>query len=227
MLTPTVSSASASSTATSSGTSNNDLGQKDIFLKLLVAQMQYQDPMKPQDPTAMSQQLAQFNMVDQQTNTNQLLQQLVDNGGINNSSNSSGTGLGDASYLGHSVTVSQSELNYDGTPQTFNVAMDAASTDTIVAIVDASGNPVFTSQMGALTAGDNSVTWNGSTDSGAAAPQGQYSVVVSALDINGNDVGANVQRTGIVDAVRFGTNGTELVVGGIPASLSNITEIRL
>jgi len=37
---------------------------KDMFLKLLVAQLKYQNPLSPTDPTAFMQQSAQFSMVE-------------------------------------------------------------------------------------------------------------------------------------------------------------------
>lgn len=43
---------------------------KDLFLKLLVAQMQNQDPLNPQDPTQYVTQLAQFNTLEQMQNLN-------------------------------------------------------------------------------------------------------------------------------------------------------------
>ncbi len=39
--------------------------EKDMFLKLLVAQLKNQDPLAPQDGTAFVAQLAQFNSLDQ------------------------------------------------------------------------------------------------------------------------------------------------------------------
>ena len=44
-------------------TANNDL-DKQAFLKLLVAQMKYQDPMEPTDNTEYVSQLAQFSSLD-------------------------------------------------------------------------------------------------------------------------------------------------------------------
>lgn len=43
---------------------------KNLFLKLLVAQMGHQDPMNPQDPTQYITQLAQFNTLEQMQNLN-------------------------------------------------------------------------------------------------------------------------------------------------------------
>jgi flagellar basal-body rod modification protein FlgD len=54
---------STSSTSSSSGTSNSQFGT-DTFLKLLVAQLQYQDPMNPQDGTQFLTQTAQFTEVE-------------------------------------------------------------------------------------------------------------------------------------------------------------------
>jgi len=221
MLTPTINNVSQQSQA--SQTDRTNLGQKDIFLKLLVAQMKNQDPLKPQDATQMSSQLAQFNMVEQQTNTNTLLQQLVNTGGAGNSGIAN-----EASYLGRTVTVNQSSINFDGTTQpAFNVVLDSQATTTLVSITDANGNVVRTAQIDGLNAGNNSITWDGITDSGTTAPQGIYNVSANANDINGNSIGAAVQRTGIVDAVRYSAGGTELMIGGMAAATTDITEIRL
>lgn len=46
---------------------------KDSFLKLLVAQLQHQDPTQPTDSTQWMAQLAQFSALEQQTNMSQTL----------------------------------------------------------------------------------------------------------------------------------------------------------
>jgi flagellar basal-body rod modification protein FlgD len=61
-------SAVTSTTATSSQVGRTDTGGslgQDAFLKLLVAQMQNQDPMQPQDSGQMMSQLASFSQVSQ------------------------------------------------------------------------------------------------------------------------------------------------------------------
>jgi len=205
---------------------SNDLGDKDIFLKLLVAQMEYQDPMDPQDATQLSSQLAQYNAVEQQIQTNDLLQQLVDNSGTGSSSSSIPTGAG-TDYLGHPVTVSDNNILYDGTAQNFDIVLDNNASDALAFIYDANGNPVRTLTLSNLGAGANNITWDGLTDSGATATQGNYTIEVSAADVSGNEVAASIQRSGMVDAVRFTSTGTELVVGGVATSADAVTEIRL
>ena len=46
------------------GAKSKSLGDKDTFLKLLVAQLKYQDPSKPADSTAFLAQTAQFTQVE-------------------------------------------------------------------------------------------------------------------------------------------------------------------
>jgi flagellar hook assembly protein FlgD len=78
--------AAASTTATDTSNSSKDssktqnidsgLGQ-NAFLQLLVTQLQHQDPLQPQDDTQFLAQLAQFTSLEQLTNINTSLQQLV------------------------------------------------------------------------------------------------------------------------------------------------------
>lgn len=58
-----------SSSTQSAKSSESSLG-KDDFLKLLVTQMQYQDPMKPMDDTQFVSQMAQFSSLEQMQNLN-------------------------------------------------------------------------------------------------------------------------------------------------------------
>jgi flagellar basal-body rod modification protein FlgD len=57
----------SSQTATTTARSGDTLG-KDAFLQLLVTQLQYQDPLDPQDNSEYVAQLAQFSALEQMTN---------------------------------------------------------------------------------------------------------------------------------------------------------------
>jgi flagellar basal-body rod modification protein FlgD len=65
-------------TQTSTGTSSTSKTlDYNSFLKLLVAQLQNQDPTNPSDPTAFVSQLASFSAVEQQVNANSKLDALL------------------------------------------------------------------------------------------------------------------------------------------------------
>lgn len=68
---------------------------KDDFLKLMVLQMQQQDPLNPMDNQAMLSQMAQFSSLEQMSNLNQTLTE----------SNSTNTFLQAATFLGKEVAV--------------------------------------------------------------------------------------------------------------------------
>ena len=64
----------AHDSATSTGALPNSQGLNDMFLQLLVAQLQHQSPLEPMDPTQFVGQLAQFSELSEVTQINQLLQ---------------------------------------------------------------------------------------------------------------------------------------------------------
>ncbi|EES75058.1 flagellar hook capping protein [Paenibacillus sp. oral taxon 786 str. D14] len=83
-------------------TKSNELG-KDAFLKLMIAQMQNQDPLSPMDNTQMVAQIAQFTSVEQLTNISEQIAAL-------------GESLGnDSGLIGKEVTwVTETKTgNYD------------------------------------------------------------------------------------------------------------------
>jgi flagellar basal-body rod modification protein FlgD len=69
----------ASTTATSSAAlQNNKLGMED-FLKVLLTQLTYQDPLKPVDNQQFMAQMAQFTSLEQTHQLNTKLEQLINN----------------------------------------------------------------------------------------------------------------------------------------------------
>lgn len=77
-----------------SGSDNSELG-KDAFLKLLVAQLKYQDPLAPTDSSALMQQSATYSMVENMQN----MQSAIESSSMNSTS-ASATAL-----LGKNVTA--------------------------------------------------------------------------------------------------------------------------
>lgn len=78
-------SGTSSTTNTSNGTSSDSAASalskdKDLFLKLLVAQMKYQDPGNPTDPSAFLSQTAQYTTVEKLNSLESLTQKVYDGG---------------------------------------------------------------------------------------------------------------------------------------------------
>ncbi|MEA2426800.1 MAG: flagellar basal-body rod modification protein FlgD [Thermoleophilaceae bacterium] len=64
-----IAAANSTPTATPSATKQPGTLGKDDFLKLLVGQLQHQDPMQPADDTQFVSQMAQFSQLEQESNT--------------------------------------------------------------------------------------------------------------------------------------------------------------
>jgi flagellar basal-body rod modification protein FlgD len=109
--------APATTTKTVSTATNSTASDKDMFLKLLLAQMKYQDPMNPTDSTQYLSQMAQFTTVeklgDMVDNTNSMLttSQMQSALGMIGATVEYGVGDDKGSGLVSGITV------VDGTPQ--------------------------------------------------------------------------------------------------------------
>lgn len=84
-------------TGTASNTTSglpNSQGLNNMFMQLLVAQLQNQDPLNPMDPTQFVGQLAQFSELSEVTQIEQTLQQIVPStaGGSGSGTGSGGSG---------------------------------------------------------------------------------------------------------------------------------------
>src|SRR3954467_7916326 len=91
---------------------------KDDFLKLLVGQLQHQDPMQPSDDQQWIGQMAQFSQLEQVSNTAATTQKIVD------TLNTNGT----LSLIGHTVTyIDEAGASHTGAVQTVDMAGGLAS----------------------------------------------------------------------------------------------------
>ncbi len=202
-------------------TSNQGSLDKQAFLKLLVAQLSHQDPLKPMEGTEFVTQLAQFTSVEQQIIQSQKLDML--------STQMSGlAGNEAASLVGKRVTIQgKSEVNFDGnlaTSQSFTLKGAAESVK--VDIKDANGNTVRTIDMKSQAAGPVGVVWDGKSDSGAKMPAGKYTMDVHATDKSGANVDTAQQVSGTVVKVTFEKGYPEVVLdSGVTAPLSDLISV--
>jgi flagellar basal-body rod modification protein FlgD len=91
---------------------------KDDFLKLLVGQLQHQDPMSPSDDQQWIGQMAQFSQLEQVSNTAATTQKIVD------TLNTNGT----LSLIGRTVTyLDETGSSHSGAVQTVDMAGGHAS----------------------------------------------------------------------------------------------------
>jgi flagellar basal-body rod modification protein FlgD len=152
-----------SNTAKKSG----DLDQ-NAFLKLMIAQLKNQDPTKPQDTTQFMSQLAQFSQVTSTQNMEKSITTLSD-------SMRSTQLLNGTSLVGHEILAASNTDTIEA-GGTVTGAIDAPKGITSIKVVvkDAAGAEVRSFDLANVGEGLNNFTWDGKTNSGVAAPAGQY-----------------------------------------------------
>lgn len=175
---------------------------RDVFLRLLTTQLQYQDPLDPTDSTQFVAELAQFTQLEQTEKMNAQLTQLVEANALSNN-------FAATSLIGKEVEVEGGVFSLtEGTSSDFSYRLGEDAQEVIVQIMDDSGNIVTTLNPGSQLAGMQTVTWDGRDADGNQLPSGEYSFDVSGRDIAGGPVASETFSRGIVTGILF--------EGGVP-----------
>ncbi len=187
---------------------NNELGQ-DEFMKLMVAQLNNQDPTKPMENAEFLSQLAQFGTVngitELQTSFNSLTTSLQSNQALQAST-----------MVGRTVTVPANTVNVEaGKAVEGGVELTGNTGELNLLIKNSSGQVVKELNLGAQQESVVNFKWDGLDDSGSAVPAGQYSMIAeAAIDGETQVMGTMLQAK--VDSVTLsGANGPLLNLAGL------------
>ena len=187
--------------AMSDATSSADIEQR--FLKLLVTQLNNQDPLNPMQNAELTSQLAQMSTVSGIEKLNSTVSSLANQSGASQV-------LQAASMIGYSVLSPGNELAVAKDKQTaFAVELPSSAAQVTVQITDAKGKVVRTMELGSMTEGVNGVTWDGKNDAGEAVAEGNYSYRVVASN-GATAVEATALSFSQVAAVKQGAAGVTL-----------------
>ena len=208
-----------STTSTTPASAQQALGKED-FLRLLVAQLSAQDPLDPMDGRDFSAQLAQFSALEQMTNINSTLEELV----------AAQQAMGNSSMIsliGKLVDIPGNSFEYtqgETTNLTYSLSSEADSTK--IEIFDAAGNLVNILN-GSGAEGSNLIIWNGLDSQGNPVGSGFYTFKVQATDSAGKFVTAETFTTGLVTDVLFEEGGAFAVVNGQKLPAEQITRVSI
>jgi flagellar basal-body rod modification protein FlgD len=210
---------SSTTAAAASGTGRARLAENfDTFLSLLTTQLKNQDPLSPMDSTQFTQQLVQMTGVEQQLLTNDLLEKLVAN---------TGSGISTAvSLIGKEVRADSDQAALSGGKAEWVYKLDRAATDVKVEVLDSKGRVVQTIAPTDNKVGEHTFKWDGKTANGSTAPDGVYSLRVTAKDSEGSKVPAGVIAQGVVTGVQQVDGQTIVTINGAQVPWEKITLIR-
>jgi flagellar basal-body rod modification protein FlgD len=130
----------------------NEAGSADRFLKLLVTQMQNQDPLNPMDNAQMTSQMAQINTVTGVEQLNTTVQAL-------NTQFLQMQALQGASLVGHEVTLQGNRLSLADGQGEGGYELAGKATSVKLEVLNAAGRVLDTVQLGAQDAGRHEFNW--------------------------------------------------------------------
>jgi flagellar basal-body rod modification protein FlgD len=192
-------------------------GTQDEFLKLFMAQLQYQDPFAPTSNAEMVGQLAQISGVEQAKQTNEQLSDLTAAQAAVANSNLS-------SLVGRDCSANVGNFSIDatgGTPPPIDVSSTNPTKGASLVVTDANGKKVAEIPIPDGTT-KGSVQWDGKDSTGKVLAAGSYSMTIA------QGTGTSTPTAswgGNVQAVELTPSGARLRIGGVLLSPGDIHTI--
>lgn len=199
---------------------NSDLGQNE-FMELMIAQMENQSPLDPQDNGEFISQLAEFSALEE-------MQTLNDT--VNNFATQfrSSQALQASAMVGRSVLVPGGEAPLSPAGMIEGVVELPASTSSLrISILNPAGELVNSWNLGQQAAGTIPFVWDGTNADGEAMPYDEYTIKAD-MNSSGETVQASTLLAANVNSVSISQAGDITLnlqgLGAIP--LDNVREIN-
>lgn len=218
-LTSTAATSTLSSTSgvsTSAASTEGLSSDFETFLKMLTAQARYQDPLEPIDSTEYAAQLAQFSMVEQQVQTNDMLTVLTSQIGSSNMASL-------ASWVGMEVRANM-PVHFDGSPISIVPGIASTADSAQLVVKNASGQEVQRQTIDLL---GETMNWAGVDETGAPFPSGLYSFSVESFKDTEQLSSVQTEVYGQIVEAQI-ENGSAMLIfeGGASVAVSDVTALR-
>ena len=198
----------------SQGAKSQASEDSEMFMKLMIAQLQNQDPTSPAETTDFMQQISSMSMVE---SINNLVSSVET---MNSSLLSSQTALQASSMVGRQAFINTSTGILDENSSIEGmVSLDTSTPSLLVSVYDQAGNQVDSINLGALAVGDHNFTWVG-----LGRPEGKYRFVAEAKSGDGY-LPLDTYLGHTVNSVSLGQNGIGMKVNTEAGSVS-IDQVR-
>ncbi|MCP1508706.1 flagellar basal-body rod modification protein FlgD [Pseudomonas marginalis] len=209
---------STSTTAESSTSAADDL--QDQFLTLLTTELQNQDPTDPMDNSEMVTQLAQISTISSIEDVTSTLE------GISGQISASET-LQASALVGNGVLIDGNVIQVDsGVATTFGVTLNGDADSVSVTIKNSTGTVVRTLDEGSMSAGTQSLSWDGLQDDGTTAADGAYTFSISATTDDVAVANTALKYALVTGVTTDSSNQVALDLGGVNENVA-LSDISL
>lgn len=198
---------------------NNEEVDEQMFLQLLTAQLQYQDPLNPTSDTEFVSQLATFSQLEQQRITNENLKVIsLYEQSINNTSA--------LQVVGKEVKLQDNSIEHtEGKSHEFYYDSDSSASRVTVQIVGDKGQVLYSNTQVGAPDGEQVFNWNGLDDKGEPVKDGSYRVRVLLENHEGDKFPTNVYQRKLVEGVSFQGGSVYLLMDGETMPIENVVEV--
>ncbi len=185
------------------------------FLKLLMTQLQNQDPTSPLDTNQFTTQLVQFSSVEQQITSNSSLTKLIQ-------LTQSGQVVQSTQMLGHKVSAATEIPLQSGAG---SLQFNATTPENVsIAVTNAQGQQLLGATVAATT-GSNTWNWDGKDQSGRTLPDGAYQVSVTGQNADGSTAPLPFTVQGTATGVKQGATSVQLELGDLTVDFSAVRSV--
>ena len=208
--------------ATGTAVNPKSIMGKDDFLKLLLIELQYQDPTSPMDSEKILSQTSQLASLEAQEKTNKALEALTASFG-GNKNFAAVSSIGKMARLENTL---QLKTNQDGSPSpiNFNLNFDEDIKSGSINIYNEEGALIKSILLEEDTAGQHSFNWDGKTNAGIDASGGKYFIKANYQNEGGLTLDANAGSYKI-ESVKFEEGKTFVKLNGNYISFEQVSEI--
>lgn len=172
-----------------------------MFMKLLIAQLQNQDPTSPADPADFMQQISTLSNVESIQNLSNTIENMSSSLLSSQAALQASSMVGQRAFVNTDIAQLYQEEGYvDGL-----VSLETSASDVRITIYDAGGNVIDRVSMGAQPPGDHNFVWQ----AGEGVPAGNYRIVAEAA------TGADGTYKEVATYMGFNINSVTLGQNGI------------
>lgn len=186
------------------------------FLRMLMTQLQNQDPTSPMDTNEFTRELVQFSAVEQQITTNTSLTRLIE-------LTQAGEVMQSAAMIGRHVAVESDTMPLQGGKSTLRFTAPAEQ-PVHITVLNEKGNTIVEHAVTAKR-GPNDFTWDGRDTAGKTVPDGAYRVAVQAIGVDGKPKALPFQVVGVASGVVTENQGVRLQLGSVSVPFAKVRSV--